>query len=295
MYNVIKNYKDVELLKDLKLPIDNNQLNRCLDVINNKDSLVNSYEKRMNNYRNKKEETFILEFERINKEIDDLDDEADKIASKIKKGTTNKQIEDIAALQHEKFIELQKLQNTRLTQLKDDLKNGRISKFYFEVRTEQVKLLSNIKDVPAMFMHEDKNYINYKTYAKEVLKINIKDLTKAELTASKDQYNLLIRNSKEEKRLYLLNNALKDKGLSFNKSFNYDKVELVSINENVEEMKELSDELIASDLKIKEDIERKKEEINRNAIIVDLNENKQVMDNEIIIESKNIVKEKDMN
>ena len=57
-------------------------------------------------------------------------------------------------------------------------------------------------------------------------------------------------------------------------------------------MKELSDELIASDLKIKEDIERKKEEINRNAIIVDLNENKQVMDNEIIIESENIVKEK---
>ena len=60
-------------------------------------------------------------------------------------------------------------------------------------------------------------------------------------------------------------------------------------------MKELSDELIAYDLKIKEDIERKKEEINRNAIIVDLNENKQVMDNEIIIESENIVKEKDMN
>ena len=44
--------------------------------------------------------------------------------------------------------------------LKEDLKKGRISKYYFDIRAEQVKLLDNIKDIPAMFIHEEAKYKN---------------------------------------------------------------------------------------------------------------------------------------
>ena len=44
-----------------------------------------------------------------------------------------------------------------------------------------------------MFIHEEAKYKNFKTYAKEILKIDIKTLSNEKLETSKNEYNLLIK------------------------------------------------------------------------------------------------------
>lgn len=251
VHNIIENYKKIDDLKDFNFRVNKSRLNSMIQVVNNKEKFIKDYEKRMNDEQNIKENRFIQEFERINREIDVLDKQVDKISKRLGKGETNKAIEDIAAEQQKKFIELRQLQNNRVKELKEDVKNGKISKFYFDKRTEQVLLLDNVKDKPAMFMCDDKNYKNFKTYAKEVKKINIKDLSPDKLHLEEAQYNLLIQKSLEDKRLYLINNVFADNGLSMRKSINFNKFEEININDNIEEMKGISDELIESNQRIK--------------------------------------------
>ena len=293
VYNIIENPKKVAQLKGFKFHKNQDLFDNIKNVVDNKDRLIKNYEKNMLNYQKPKEAEFIAEFERINKEIDLLDEQADKISANLEKGATNKQIEDIAALQREKFIELQKLQNNRIDQLKEDLQKGRISKYYFDIRTEQVKLLDNIKDIPAMFIHEEAKYKNFKTYAKEILKIDIKTLSNEKLETSKNEYNLLIKKSEENKRLYLINNVLTNSRLSSNKSFNYDKIEKINIDENVNEMKELSDQLLSSDAKRKAEVEN--QNANRNLIEVILPENETLLSNEIVVDNNNNEIKKNLN
>jgi hypothetical protein len=236
----------------------------------------------MNDEQNIKENRFIQEFERINREIDVLDKQVDKISKRLGKGETNKAIEDIAAEQQKKFIELRQLQNNRVKELKEDVKNGKISKFYFDKRTEQVLLLDNVKDKPAMFMCDDKNYKNFKTYAKEVKKINIKDLSSDKLRLEETQYNLLIQKSLEDKRLYLINNIFADHGLSMRKSINYNKYEEINIKDNINEMKVISDELIISNQKIKNE-----QELSQNKVRVNIIEESEINISEKVVEEEN--------
>jgi hypothetical protein len=275
--NIILDYKKIEGLKDYPFKIDENSVSSMAYVINNRDALIKRYEKNMIDNQQQKENVFFMEFERINKEIDDLDKQADKISKKLKKGATNQQIEDIALEQRKKFIELQELQNGRLNELKRDVMKGKISKFYFEQRAEQIKMLSNIKDKPAMFMCDDKKYKNFKIYAKEVLKINLKTLNNIKLAEERNKYDLLMAKSKEDKNLYIINNILKDNGLSISKSINYEKIEDIVIDKNIEQRKELSAELLLQ--KTKEEIENKS--LNKSTIVVDLHDQLNLVNDDI--------------
>lgn len=252
VYNMIYNYKNIEGLKDFKFKTTKNHIQSISTVLRGKDNMVKIFEINMNNIQKVKEEEFINEFERINKEVDLLDKQAEKIGKKLAKGTTNEAIEEIALEQQKKFIELQKLQNKRLKELKEDVRYGLISQFYFEKRAEQVKMLSNIKDIPAIFMCDDEKYKNFKTYVKEVLGKNIKDFNPNELRLSTNEYEVMMRKSREEKRLHLLNGVLEDHKLSINKSINFEKVAEIEINDHTEEMKILSGQLLESNQKIEE-------------------------------------------
>ena len=281
LHTIIEDYKKIEDLQGINFRVNKNNKHKMIDIVNDRYKLIKDYEKTMIDEQNVKEDRFIQEFTRINKEIDLLDKQVDKISKKLGKGETNQAIEDIAALQQSKFIELRKLQNDRIKELKEDVRNGKISKYYFDLRTEQVLLLENIKDRPAMFMCDDKNYKNFKTYIKEVKKINIKDLSSNELHLEENKYNLLIQKSLEDKRLYLINNVFADEKLSMRKSINYNKFEEINIIDNVNEMKELSIELIESNQRLEQaSLEDK--------LRVDIiEENEEIISDEVVIKENN--------
>ena len=62
----------------------------------------------------------------------------------------------------------------------------------------------------------------------------------------------MMRKSREEKRLHLLNGVLEDHKLSINKSINFEKFGEIEINDHTEEMKILSGQLLESNQKIEE-------------------------------------------
>ena len=285
LYNVIVDYKEVEELKNLKFEPNMKRLNSMTTVIENKDKLVKTLEKNMNLHQKNREDVFIREFERINKEIDLLDKRADELGKKLAKGATNEAIEEIALEQHKKFLELQNLQNKRLKELKEDVENGIITEFYFNKRTEQVKLLSDIKNKPAMFMCDDKNYKNFKTYVKEVLKKDIKSFDQNQLRFNENKYDLLMRKSKDEKQLHLINKILTHYKLSTNKSINYERVEQIVVKDNTFEMKKISEELLESNRQIEE----AKKNPQKAPLEVNLEEPNEEVSEEIIKEEVKVV------
>ena len=107
----------------------------------------------------------------------------------------------------------------------------------------------------------------------------------------KDNYNALIAKNKEDKLLFLINNVLKDKKISMKKSFNYAKVEEIAINDHTLEMAQLSEELLASNERIEE---MKKASSNREAIVVDLSEDAQLLNDEIIASNDVILERNDL-
>jgi hypothetical protein len=84
--------------------------------------------------------------------------------------------------------------------------------------------------------------------------------------------------SKEDKNLYIINNILKDNGLSVSKSINYEKIEDIVIDRNIEERKELSAELL-SNQKTQEKIENAS--LNKATIVVDLNDQLNLLNDDI--------------
>ena len=282
LFDIIDDYKEIDDLKNFKFKEYVDRINSMVHIIKNRDTLVKNFEKTMNSEQKIKEDKFITEFERINKEIDRLDEQADKIGEKLGKGQTNEEIEAIAAEQRKKFIELQKLQNNRIKELKEDVKKGKISKFYFEKRSEQVMLLENIKDKPAMFMCEDKNYKDFKTYVNKILNKNIKDFSNDELRKEKENHDLLMKKSEEEKRLFILNSVLHENKLGRSKFINFEKIGEIDINDDVAKMKEISSELLLQNQKIQEQIALMQD--NRKSIEVNFSNNEKIEDDNHIEE-----------
>lgn len=295
VFNAIVDYTQFDELKDFNFKSDDRRINKMINVIKYKDLSVKEIEKTIKESQTVKEELFIKEFERLNKEIDDLDKQADKISKKIGQGKTNQDIENIAAEQQRKFIDIKKLQNRRLEELRNDVGKGIISKYYFEKRAEQIKLLDNVKEIPAFFEFEEKCYKDYKTFTKEVLKINPKKLTSLELRAKKEQYNIIVNQMKEEKRLFFINKMLEKNGLSINKPINHKKVENIVFEENIAEMENISKELLNENLKYdKVQLDNSNQSLSndREHIDVDLNENQSLINEDFIKETKkeNIIK-----
>lgn len=277
--NIVTNYKEVEALKGFKYRESSSHKSKLIDLLNDKDNIQLEKETELTNIQKEYDEKFINEFKRINKEIDDLDKIADKIGKKIGKGKTNVEIEEIGIAQSKKFNELRTLQNERFEKLRKDYENGNISKYYFEKRSEQIQLLENLNEVPAMFLCDDKKYQNFKSYKKNCLTAEEKKLSNAEL---RNKYDSLISKSKEEKRLFYFNKALSEQSLGRPKFVNANKLKDIKITDKSEELRELSN--------LRVDIEDRKK-----SIVVNLNDGLLVPDNNkveenILISNEPIIK-----
>lgn len=240
--NVITDYKQIAILNDFDYQIEDREVSNMIRTLNNKENLLKETQKQLNESQIKYEEDFIREFEKLNKDIDELDKKAEKIAKKLQKGESNKEIDDISIEQIKKFNDIRKLQNARIDQLRSDLEKGKVSQYYFDKRTEQISLLQNVKELPAMFLHEEKSYKNFKAYLKEQRKLSNKRIASTRLAEMQREYNRIVEESKEEKRLFIINKTLEKKGLSANKAVNVKKAQKIEIQDQTKEMQEIQNE-----------------------------------------------------
>ena len=111
-------------------------------------------------------------------------------------------------------------------------------------------MLSNIKDIPALFECDEKNHKNFDKNAKNVLKIDVKKINQNDLKFHTRKYEYIMKQSKEDKKSYIHTGVLANLGLTINKSINFEKYRPINIADNVEEMKTLSDQLILENEKI---------------------------------------------
>lgn len=109
-------------------------------------------------------------------------------------------------------------------------------------------------------MCDDKNYKDFKTYRKNILKNKGLSMNNDEMIQARTDYANLINNSKEEKRLFLLTKILEEKKLGVIKTENARYVNEIQIADNVMEYQNVIDE--------RNEIEAS----NKEAIVVNLNE-----------------------
>ena len=199
-------------------------------MIKNKDSVFAKKEKDINKYIKDvlkvEDNEYINEVNAINKAIDELDKQAERIekqAGKAGKGKTNDQIEEIAMRQRELTNQLLAAQDRRIEALRLDYEKGRIPKYFYDKRVEQLAT-GNIKDLgklPPLFKVDDPDYKNFNTYMRNVVsKIPAAEREgKTEEEFRKD-YNEIKYNARIEKSTYLAERALAEKGIRAAKALN---------------------------------------------------------------------------
>lgn len=263
--NMVRNYKEISSLSEIDVELEQTHQRNLNEVLNRKSKLVKSFEKSMYESQKNKEKEFIKNFKKVNKEIDRLEAIGDYVSTHLEKGKTNSDLEKILLLENNQLKLLRTHQNQRLQQLREDYEAGKITEYYFEKRSTQIKLLENLEETPKMFRCDDKDYKNFKTYMKKVKNINIKNLHRDEIKAHQDIYNALMIDSKKEKELLLTNGVLYERKLS-NISVDSHKVEDIPIEkENNMQMNSLEllqeNKKIDKVLKIDKEINIKKENI----------------------------------
>lgn len=264
--NFIKNPS----LEDTLSAVDtNNMENLSLEkLVKDKKRLLSKKEKDIKSFVNTQEKAFIKTFKELNKQMDALDKQVDKIASKIGKGETNTEIETIGMSQRKLLNQLMEAQNARIEGLQKEYEKGMISKYYFEKRVEQVKSLQNLDKIPPMFKSDDPKYKNFNTYRKNELEAKRNSLSSVKASNITEQnilgksneelleeYNAVMKEARREKTIYLSDLVLSDNGIKTLKSLSSVnefavKSELIQINE--QEYKKESDDLIKENEKIKQ-------------------------------------------
>ena len=178
-----------------------------VNLIKNKKSLMNNQEKAVLKFvtENKQENEFIRVFKELNKQMDDLDKQLDKISAKIGKGETNEQIEAIG-MQHRRLLnQLMEAQNKRIEELKLEYENGKIPRYYYEKRVEQVKSLQNLDQITPLFKVDEPKYKNFKSYKKSLSAEEKTGKTDEEL---KEEYQEIVNQLKSDKMVYLAYHVL---------------------------------------------------------------------------------------
>ena len=147
----------------------------------------------------------------------------EKQFGKAGKGLTNDQIEEIGMKQRELTNQLLAAQDRRIEALRLDYEKGRIPKYFYEKRIEQLAT-GNIKDLgklPPLFKVDDPDYKNFNTYMRKVVsKMTAEEREgKTEEDFRKD-YNEIKYNARIEKSTYLADRALAEKGIRAARSLN---------------------------------------------------------------------------
>ena len=184
-------------------------------------------------------------FKEINKKMDELDKRVDKIAKRIGKGETNEEIEAIGMQHRELYNQLLVAQNERIEQLRHEYETGKISKYYYEKRVEQVNTLQNLEQIPPLFEIDEPQYKDFKTYKKHVINEIMKKIENGEEAKMpendeelKEEYKRVLDRLECDKLSYLADRVLNDNGIKVLKSLSSENKfavssQLLNINEEV--------------------------------------------------------------
>lgn len=199
-------------------------------MIKNKNSVFAKKEKNINKYIKNvikvEDDEYLKEVNAINKAIDKLDKEAERIEKqfgKAGKGLINDQIEEIGMKQRELTNQLLAAQDRRIEALRLDYEKGRIPKYFYEKRVEQLAT-GNIKDLgklPQLFKVDDPDYKNFNTYMNKVVsKMTEKEREGKTEDDFKKNYNEIMYKARVEKSTYLADRAFAEIGIRAAKSLN---------------------------------------------------------------------------
>jgi hypothetical protein len=229
--------------------------------------------------------------------MDELDKRVDKIAKRIGKGETNEEIEAIGMQHRELYNQLLTAQNERIEQLRHEYETGKISKYYYEKRVEQVKTLQNLDQIPPLFEINEPQYKDFKAYKKYVIDGIMKKIEngeKAEMPENdeelKEEYKGVLDRLECDKLSYLADRVLNDNGIKVLKSLSSENQFAVSsqlLNINEEVYRREYDELVASNQEIvrQQQLAQENQEPNRVDLIVEEVDN-QV--NNVVVEPNEI-------
>jgi hypothetical protein len=267
------------------------------DLVKNKKTLYANKEKTMATFVKTQESAFIKLFKEINKKMDELDKRVDKISKRIGKGETNEEIEAIGMQHRALYNQLLAAQNERIEQLKKEYETGKISKYYYEKRVEQVKTLQNLDQIPPLFEINEPQYKDFKAYKKYVIDGIMKKIEngeKAEMPENdeelKEEYKGVLDRLECDKLSYLADRVLNDKGIKVLKSLSSENQFAVSsqlLNINEEVYRREYDELVVSNQEIvrQQQLAQENQEPNRVDLIVEEVDN-QV--NNVVVEPNEI-------
>ena len=233
------------------------------NIIKNKNSLMNAKGKAMTKAASDKEKDFITIFKDLNKQMDRLDKQVDKIASKIGKGETNEAIEAIG-MQHRRLLnELMEAQNNKIEELKNDYEHGKITMYYYNKRVEQIKNLENLNNIPPLFEVDEPKYKDFKSYKKSLTNEEKSGKTDEDL---KEEYKEVYNRLNSIKTVYLADHVLASKGIKAVKSLDgakefAAKIQLIDIKEEV--YNELYQDIV-KEKAIQEKLKREAEEKAKN-------------------------------
>ena len=241
--NFIKNPSLEDTLSNVNTEGMENQT--LANLVKNKKSLYANKEKTMATFVKTQESAFIKLFKEINKKMDELDKRVDKIAKRIGKGETNEEIEAIGMQHRELYNQLLAAQNERIEQLRHEYETGKISKYYYEKRVEQVNTLQNLDQIPPLFEIDEPQYKDFKTYKKHVINEIMKKIENGEEAKMpendeelKEEYKSILDRLECDKFSYLADRVLNDNGIKVLKSLSSENKfavssQLLNINEKV--------------------------------------------------------------
>jgi hypothetical protein len=137
-----------------------------------------------------------------------------------------------------------------IEELKLEYENGKIPRYYYEKRVEQVKSLQNLDQIPPLFKVDEPKYKNFKSYKKSLSAEEKTGKTDEEL---KEEYQEIFNQLKSDKMVYLAYHVLASHGIKAVKPLDskYEttiQIQLLQINEDTYKR---ANELVATEEELK--------------------------------------------
>lgn len=226
MKNFIKDPSLEDMLKGVEVSdMGNPQLET---ILKNKNSLFARKEKSIAKYVKenvrRQDEAYLRKVKEITNAMDALDKQVDAISKKMgknAKGQTNEEIEAIGMTQRELMNRLLAAQDERIEELRKDYEKGKITKYFFEKRAEQLSSgnIKDLKNMPPLFKVDDPAYKNYKAFkANYISKLPENEREGKTEEDFKADYKEFMYQARIEKLNYISDRVLADHGMKSAKS-----------------------------------------------------------------------------
>lgn len=275
-----------------------------IKLIKDKKTLFVKKENDMIKSVTEKEKEFIKKIKNLNKQIDKIEAQVDKVSSKLKlrKGETSEKIEELGMKERQLFNEILKVQNERIEELKKEYETGKITKYYFEKRVEQLNTMNmeNFTSLPQMFQINEPAYKTFKEYKKnfgdfEKFKESLSLAEKRNKT--EDDLKKEFENKLEEdyqklqadKTKFLADRVLANNGIKALKSLDSTNKYAVSAQlVKVTDYKEIYDDILYSETKAQNDASKVQEIIVPEAAEEEVNEISKPLNEEDVKKDKKL-------